>query len=62
MLPVWADVLIVVSIPVILLGVQYLLDRRWGKDEPGNMIVHDQQDEPREDEPELFELKPVAAA
>lgn len=59
MLPLWADVLIVASIPVTLLTVQYALDRMWGKDEPDNMIVHDQQDaRPDDDEPDLM----VAAA
>ena len=53
MLPVWADVLIVLAIPVILLIVLRLL----GNDEPDNAIVHAQEDEKPDgsgDEPTLL--------
>jgi hypothetical protein len=49
-LPLWADILIIAAIPVILLAAVWLADEN-----PDNMTVHHQQDEPRdEDEPDLI--------
>ena len=42
MLPFWADVLIVLAIPVILLTILKLM----GEDEPDNTVVHHSDDPP----------------
>jgi hypothetical protein len=48
-LPLWADALILAGLPVIL-TVALLI---WGKEEPGNAVVHQQENEKRDEDPDL---------
>ena len=50
MLPLWADVLVIAALPLIILAVLW----KWGGEEPDNGIVHQQEDEARDEDPDLM--------
>jgi hypothetical protein len=51
MLPAWADILILCALPVIVLAAVWI----WGEDdEPDNAVIHHQQDEPQQQEPDVL--------
>ena len=51
MLPLWADVLIILAIPAIFLGAVWI----WGDDPPDNTVEHHQENAERDGEdPDLM--------
>ena len=50
MLPVWADVLILLALPVLVLAAVWI----WGDDEADNTVIRQQENEARDEDPDLM--------